>query len=309
MKTEEKDTLKFKDEIVIPKVNVDLYISLYEIENWFKRICYIAYVFKYGQNWIRAFPPEFINKFKNRYNAIKNLLYLDAQLDDNLIWMSTLGELSQLILHESVIPFVETLTGLSKENLKNKIDEIRNIRNLLAHNRALSETTATIFQGITASFRIAIDNFKNYFIYEIGKILFDNENNDPINLYFQKRIKENDWSKFQAFIAKSEYFYSLVCLPVAPFGRFVSISKLFNEYKNEMDKILAFLINKEGDEYSILIPYNIEKELIINIIEIFLKKSDVWTKTPYIKQHPKYICDPKVWFYENRRDKNDVEFL
>lgn len=299
------DSLEFRDEMVIPKINSELYLALYEIENWLKRICLTAYVLKHGAHWINSISTESKVKFKSRCNVSHELLYLDTQMDDNLIWMSTLGELSRLLLDDSAAPFVEELTGFSKERLKHKLDEIREIRNLLAHNRALSETTAKILQGIIASFRMAVDNFKHYFLYEFGDIFSEEDISDVVNVHFQAGMEGNDWSSFHAFLARSKYFYSLTCLPVEPFGRFVSASKLLHEYVGEMAKILAFTLNKQGDEYSVLIPKSIEKERAITVVDAFLRKSDVWTKKSYVTQHPKYVCNPKIWFYENRRDAED----
>lgn len=297
--------LEFRDEMVIPKINSELYLALYEIENWLKRICLTAYVLKHESHWMNSISTESKVKFKSRYNASHKLLYLDAQMDDNLIWMSTLGELSRLLFDDSVVPFVKELTGFSKERLKHKLDEIREIRNLLAHNQALSETTAKILQGVIASFKVAVDKFKHYFLYEFGDIFSGEDISDAVNVHFQAGMEENDWSSFQAFLARSKYFYSLTCLPVEPFGRFVSASKLLHEYEGEMGNILAFTLNTQGDEYSVLIPKSIEKERAIKVVDAFLRKPDVWTKKPYIRQHPKYVCNPKIWLYENRRDAED----
>lgn len=299
------DILEFRDEMVIPKINSDLYLALYEIENWFKRICLTAYVLKHGSHWINSISTESKVKLKSRCNASHKLLYLDTQMDDNLIWMSTLWELSRLLLDDSAAPFVEELTGISKERLKHKLEEIREIRNLLAHNLALSETTAKILQGIIASFKVAVDNFKHNFLYEFGNIFSEEDISDAVNVHFQAGMEGNNWSSFQAFLARTKYFYSLTCLPAEPFGRFVSASKLLYEYKGEMADILAFTLNKQGDEYSVLIPKSIEKEQAIRVVDAFLRKSDVWTKKTYVRQHPKYVCNPKIWFYENRRDAED----
>lgn len=299
------DILEFRDEMLIPKINSDLYLTLYEIENWLKRICLTAYVLKHGSHWINSISTESKDKFKSRCNASHELLYLDTQMDDNLIWMSTLGELSRLLLDDSVAPFVEELTGFSKDRLKHKLDEIRKIRNLLAHNRALSETTAEILQGIIASFKVAVDNFKHYFLYESDYIFSKEDISDAVNVHFQARMEGNDWSSFQAFVARTKYFYSLTSLPVKPLGYFVSASKLLYEYKGEMANILAFTINKQMAEYSVLIPKSIEKERAIKVVDAFLRKSDVWTKKSYVRQHPKYVCNPKIWFYENRRVAED----
>ena len=299
------DILEFRDEMVIPKINSELYLALYEIENWLKRICLTAYVLKHGSHWRNSISTEFEAKIKRRCKGNHELLYLDTQMDDNLIWMSTLGELSRLLLDDSAVPFVKELTGFSRERLKHKLDDIREIRNLLAHNRALSETTANILQGVIASFKMAVDNFKHYFLYCVGDIFSEEDISDAVNVHFQVGMEGNDWSRFQAFLARSKYVYSLTCLPVAPFGRFVSASKLLHKYEGEMGNILAFTLNKQGDEYSVLIPKSIEKERAIKVVDAFHRKPAVWTKKSFIRQHPKYVCNPKIWFYDNRRDAED----
>jgi len=130
---------------------------------------------------------------------------------------------------------------------------------------------------------------------------------NEITEYFNKKMEGNDWSKFQAFISLDNGIYSLVCLPVYGFGgTYPSAYKLLFLYKEVLEEILAFTCNKLGDEYCVLFPEVTNDALKKNIIDVFIQSRDadldnVWTNTRFEEQSPKYVCNPKIWFYENQR--------
>jgi hypothetical protein len=224
---------------------------------------------------------------------------LDTDNESNLIWQATYGELSKLLIHSETWDEVEFLIGFHKDVFVHKLDELRSIRNVLAHNRALSQTTEDIVHGIIASFKLSIRKFKTRVIYAESDILPDRGFNQ-IGEYFNEKIKNNDWSKYQAFISANDNFYSLVCLPVERHDDTPSAAKILKEYCAVQSSILAFLFNKCGSEYIILIPRSVSEAEIKTAIDIFLENPDVWTHKQFTEQHPKYICNPRIWFYENR---------
>lgn len=294
--------LEFKDEMLIPRINGEIYFSIYELENWLRRICLSVYMTEFGEDWVRNVPKKVFEGYQQRSRRSQEIFYLDADNEDNLIWSLTHAELSNMLLNGKVFDRVNSLIGLTYDRLRQKLDELREIRNLLAHNRALSERTGTIVQGIIASFYIAIDKFKVSFLYnKETEILFTGKY--ELSDYFEQKMEGNDWSKFQAFIEEGENIYSIVCLPVdRGENTYPSAFKLLEEFKVVLEYIISIRLNKSGDEYIITFPKRLSNENSKKIVDIFMRKSDVWTIISFEDQHPKNICNPRIWFYENRRE-------
>ncbi len=303
--------LEFKDEMLIPSINGEVYFQIYELENWFRRICLTAYMKEFGADWITHIPKQILNSFRSKFHKSQELLHLDIRGDDNLIWLATHSELIQLLLLGEVASQVSLLTGITQTSLSQKLDELKHIRNILAHNRAFSETTLVIVRGIIASLRQGIQYFKEEVLYPnnskilMGKTFpvedengfFDNE----LSRYLMARQQKYKAHKLQVFISLYKDLYSLVSLPIDREGTYPSAARLLDAYQDVLEYILAFTLNKTGDEYSVLIPISISLEAIKRVIDKFIPEPHIWTNTGFEQQNPKYICNPKIWFYENRR--------
>lgn len=304
--------LEFKDEMLIPSINGEVYYQVYELENWFRRICLTAYMKEFGTDWINHIPRPIYKSIRSNFNKSQDLLHLDIQGDDNLIWMATHGELMQLLTQNEVSAQVRLLTGFTQAALSQKLDELRYIRNVLAHNRAFSETTLIIVRGIITSLMQAVQFFKKQVLYDtnntkklIGKLFrrdvgtrfFDND----VSRYLVMRERKYEPYKFQVYITLYEDIYSLISLPVDREGFYPVAARLLEEYREVLESILAFTINKSGDEYCVLIPRAIPEDVIKRAIDIFIPEPQIWANTEFEQQSPKYICNPKIWFYENRQ--------
>jgi hypothetical protein len=293
--------LKFYDEMVIPKVNSKIYNQIFLTENWLRRICLAAYMTKYGDHWEDEVPKGIVNYQSKILDKNRDYFYLDTEDDENIIWLSTYGQLAQLLLSDKVIDNVISLTGFSHEILNSKLNELGAIRNKLAHNRALTETTDKIADGLFKSFKSAIVNFKKQLLYNSGPIHFE-DSDDAIAKYYNS-INYKPFNSVSNFIAISNEYYQLVALPATELMSYpyFHIGKLLRFFEDYTKYILTFLINKSGDEYSVLIPKVIDRAVTIGIIDRFLDSLyDIRTVKEYTKQDPKDICHPKVWFYENR---------
>lgn len=58
-------------------------------------------------------------------------------------------------------------------------------------------------------------------------------------------------------------------------------------------------MNKDGDEFIILAPEKLDEASQAALCRAFAANPDVWTHLPYEEQHPRFICSPKMWIYEN----------
>ncbi|MGN6558800.1 MAG: hypothetical protein ACTHLH_12445 [Solirubrobacterales bacterium] len=163
-----------------------------------------------------------------------------------------------------------------------------------------------IAQAASAALQIGIDNFKNQLLYDgreseeihLGSAEEYTEGSFPAR--FAERIEGNDWSRFQPMLSESEYFFSLTRLPVDPFDRYVGVRNLLHRASPIYDDLLAVLVNKLGNEFTLVWPKGAEASTHERILNFFLATHDrVWVEAPYEDQTPAAICDPAIWFYEN----------
>ncbi|KXO03084.1 hypothetical protein AYK81_28755 [Bacillus thuringiensis] len=144
-----------------------------------------------------------------------------------------------------------------------------------------------------------MNRFKNTIIYKNYEIIINNDFDDTVAQYFNNKLEGNDWSQFQAFISRDAHLYSIVRLPAGDFGKYPSAVKFLRQYEGVNEDILAFLLNKDGDEFSIIMSRKLDKSKHEKIINVFMEKNHIWTNIRFEEQNPKYICNPKIWFYEN----------
>ncbi len=299
-----KRTISFSGEIPFPEVNTIIYREIYTIEQWIRRIAYAALMTKYGPNWTGALPDDLYKNLKSRLHNLSDRVHLDCENSDNIIWFSTLDELNQLLTMKSIWPIVNELTGYKHDLIISKIDELREIRNVIGHNRAVNQRTLTIFHGISTSLQHGIETFKRK-LYDIGEIHNDIQVDNIANTIFYEKTKDPPFDEYQFFLSETKYFYSITRLPAEPLNLFVRVSKILNEFHPLENVILSIFINKTGEEFTITWPKIAKNKDIEAIIDIFLGcawSDSNWTKTIYMNQNPKFICNPKIWFYENQEE-------
>jgi hypothetical protein len=103
-------------------------------------------------------------------------------------------------------------------------------------------------------------------------------------------------------LSESQYFYSLTRLPADPFDHYLRLAQFLDEMKHCEDAVLAVLVNKSGDEFTLTWPKAVseaEHELVVRFF--FTAHAHAWTETEYSMQSASALCDPRIWFYENRR--------
>jgi hypothetical protein len=280
--------LEFDGELLVPRINLAAYRQIYALEGWFRRICLTAWMGRYGEFWSQQLDAGLRNTLESRVQRSRQRLYLGAESASDLIWQATQAELTRMLLAQPVTTLIRSLTGADPEFLKVKLDEIREIRNLLAHNRALSQRTHVILSGLLASLEDAVDTFKANLLYgEPDAGTFD-------GLIPSKR------KPFQGFIAQRGDFMEFVCLPVQPFGKWPDARLLLRSFRKHLDGIVAFCLNKCGDEFIVLSPLALTDESREALYDTFVENQSVWTETSFEDQQPQFVCSPKIWFYENR---------
>lgn len=299
----ESNEVSFAEEMPFPESNLAIYRDTYVAEQWLRRIAYAAVLAKHGRMWWGILPSEFYRELKSRLASLEGRVHLDCENSSNAIWLLTLEELKRLMTMKSVWSIVKSLTRYKRKLISSKIDDLREIRNVVGHHRAVTNQTLTICRGISTSLRSGIDTFKSKLLYgEGGMTVLDHDEEDSTATYFRWRTRNDDWGESQRMLSESEYFYSLTRLPTQPFGRCVRVSSILDVYRSSRQGILAILVNKTGDEFSVTWPKNESEDDHRCSVDSFLECAEsIWTDTDYMNQSSKFICDPMIWFYENRK--------
>lgn len=283
----------FQDELPIPEGNLVLYRRIYVLEQWLRRIVMAGLMSKYGSHWRNAIPTEIAKDLKSRRQQLRARTYLDVESSDNVIWLLTLEELRRLMTSDFLWHSVKDLTGLQKADTDARVEELRQIRNVVGHNRATTAHTLRIFTGIEEYLEGGVNRFKNQTLYSDGSDWFiDTGSEDELS-----RAVAELWSgkQRQVFLKNSDKFYSVVSLPVPPFT-LVSVPDLLEAFHSIRHVVLALYVNGDANEFSVVWPRSSSPEEHSAIVEA-LRLFSHYTETRYDEQDPKAICDPRIWFY------------
>lgn len=300
------DSVFFFEELPIPHANLSIYREVYVLEQWLRRIAYAALLGTHGKNWQGTLDPELLADLKKRLRQLEGRVHLDCENSENAVWLMTLDELGGLLLADSNWPTVKKLTLLPKRVIETKVDEIRELRNVVGHSRAVGEGGELLARAASAALQVGIGNFKN-------QLLYDEDDNEEVHIgnpgdyppgsfpaRFADRIARSESDEFQSLLTESEYFFSLTRLPTPPFSRSVAVRALLARSRTIYDDLLAILINKAGDEFTLVWPKRAGAEVDERVLSFFLANHDrFWVELPYEEQAAAAICDPAIWFYEN----------
>ncbi|MGN6664028.1 MAG: hypothetical protein ACTHK6_07500 [Solirubrobacterales bacterium] len=307
METRVEDAV-FWEELPIPGANLQIYREIYFLEQWLRRIAYAALIAKFGANWPGALPADLASSLKKRLRQLSGRVHLDSENSDNAIWLLTLDELQRLLLSDATWPMVKQLTTLPQGLLESKISEIREIRNVVGHSRAAGPRTVLIAEAAAASLRVGIDHFKGELLYDKeSRIHLGNIEKDPAEgapTLYAEFLESGEWPCFQSMLSESEFFFALTRLPFEPFGTYLAVRQFLDRFQPLAHDALAILVNKQGEEFTVVWPKDADQEVHQRILRFFFEHHDyAWTETPYELQSPSAICNPWIWFYENERPR------
>jgi hypothetical protein len=299
-----KTNVQFFSELPFPETNLLVYRELYEYEQLFRRLAHAALVAKAGAQWAGVLPAELLAELRKRLAKLSNRIHLNCENSRNPVWITTMEELRTILTMDSTWPFVHEFSGYQKTFLVSKLSEAIEIRNVIGHNRATTLDTVAVWRGIAASLRPGLDEFKASILYrDDDEIHLETaEHGNQVVAYYSKRWQGDDWSGFQPMLSESRYFYSLTFLPVDTDGDWVRTAGLLEAFENTAKNVFCFTINKTGKEFSVVWPKTLTEQENSQIVDTFWGSAQkVWTHTTYQEQSAAYVCDPQIWFYENRK--------
>jgi hypothetical protein len=299
------DAVSFWEELPIPDANLSIYQEVYAVEQWLRRIAYAALMARYSANWRGTLEPELASSLKRRLRQLDGRVYLDCENSDNAIWLLTLDELQELLLADSNWPAVKELTRLSHRVVESKLSEIREIRNVIGHSRAVGGQAELLTRAAASALRTGIDTFKNQLLYDRESEIHlgspDDYSENSVPARFAQRTVNNDWSVFQPMLSESKYFYALTRLPCGPYDHFLGIRQFLAHFAPIRHHVLAILVNKMGVEFTLVWSKKSPPATHEQVMDFFFSNHDAaWISVPYDRQSTAAVCDPAIWFYENQ---------
>jgi hypothetical protein len=304
----EEDDVSFWDELPIPDANIAIYRQVYVLEQWLRRIAYATLLARHGATWEETLTGDLRSDLKRRLRQLDNRVHLDCENSGNVIWLLTLEELRGLLLAESTWPVVKDLMGIPRRVLEEKLSEIREIRNVVGHSRAIGATGKLLATAAVSALVPGVECFKSQLLYsEDSEIHLGDSDKYQAEVpnRFADLTASNDWSVFQPMLSESKYFYGLTRLPCDPWG-FLGIKRFLAHIAPLQKDLLAVLVNKSGDEFTLVLPKNASPRANDRVLKTFLDfREHPWIDSPYDQQSTVAICDPAIWFYENERPHRD----
>ena len=156
---------EWSDEVLFPSANAVGYRLIFEAETWLRRICWTALLLSEGPAWAASLDDRLRRTLEWQSKSNSSRWYLGVDAEEELLWSTTHGQLADLLRMESIQQDLHRLCGLRGDLLAQRLISIAQVRNTLAHNRAISEDTLTVLRGDVTVIRAAATRFKLNTIY------------------------------------------------------------------------------------------------------------------------------------------------
>jgi len=262
---------------------------------------------KGGSQWPKLIPDSLLAEAKRQASMLRQRTFLDPESSDNLVWALTVEQLRRLLCDDSLSPFVFELTGLPRRDLERQLEQLRVIRNLVAHNRATNRVALEHFRLVKSRLEPAIDHFKLSVVYLPDlEASMPTARTDAVERFF----RESGLAAGRWFIVmdKGRFFeFGTVAGDPLVTGGFVDVGNLLDHFHDIRQAVLAMILplptsESYGEELSVVWPVDVSREELAGIRDCCLTIA-CETDTAYEDQDPKHICDPLVWFEGGRRGK------
>jgi hypothetical protein len=298
--------VEFLEDLPFPESNPIIYRDIYYVEQWLRRILITALFAKHGQRWLDSIPQEILNELKKKRGSLKGRILLDSENNSNVLWLATFEELRKICLNPELWTFIKENTAFNETEFTEKLNFLREIRNIIGHNRAATEQTQKICEGLVNYFRRGVYIFRQ----KMGLVhCKESQKKIARELSYRDTQEFKDLEDYlyaqvhpegsQIFLWETEYFRDICTLPVAREFCWIEVAGILEEFCELEPYILSISINLKGDEYSVIWPKSIPKERQYDIIRTFIdSESKHWTGISFEEQSPRFLSDPKIWFYK-----------
>jgi hypothetical protein len=297
--------IQFVFELPFPEANALVYREVYEFEQLLRRLAYAALMAKGGGQWTGLFPSGLFSELEKRSANLSSRIHLNCENSGNLLWLATMKELLAILSMDSIWPIVRELSGYQKTFFQKELSDAIEIRNLIADNRAATSDTVAVWREVATSLMPGMEAFKANLLYQEDWVhhVGAPNNSAPAVAFYHEHCRACDWMNFQEMLSESAHFYAVTQLPdFNTDGDWVRADVLLKQFDNVAQNVLCFLINKTGNEFSVVWPKFLPKQEHGRIMDAFRRSAqEIWTHTAYQEQSAAYLCNPQIWFYENQK--------
>jgi len=298
---------EWSDEILISGANLQAYSLVYEAETWLRRVALASLLLAGGPAWATKIDSSLRGRLQaqSRMNATRWVLGIDAE--EELLWSATLGQLAKVLTSQDIASQIARLTGTTGSVLASRLESIADVRNALAHNRAISDDTLAVLKGDLVVVRSAVGRFKSQTLYAQSDILSGPVPADLASFATRFEVTTDSLSGQQLFVSANEDFVFLVRLPVEPFDRWPRMGRVRELIGMSAHLLLCVLINKRGDELVFVLPRSLPEVEKFEVLDRFIdvvSSAETWTDRPPDAQHPADASWPRAWYYENRPEQD-----
>lgn len=303
--------LEFRDDVPFSTENSVGYRELFVFEQWLRRFTHTALMARVGPRILGGLPAALVQDLKARVSALPSRMHLGVETADEPLWTTTLEELRDLLLSDSLFPIVRELTGYHRPTLGSKLGEIREIRNVIGHNRAVSEKTIRILEADLLSLEDGISAFKHSMFLDrrppTSSLKDDRGRSLEGHLARRARRSALPIPREALILAESKYFFFAAVVPREPFagdsgtyaeiGSWVHGQTTLRHFARVMHLVVAFALPRRGGCFTVIWPKMSTDVEHREIVDAFLGALEViWTDEEYSEQDPRFICNPKFWF-------------
>jgi hypothetical protein len=313
--------ISFERDVPFPETNWFAYRDLYIAEQQLRRVALAAAMVQGGSHVLGSLPAEVAVSSKTAIAQLKQRTYLGSDDAAEALWTTTLDQLRLVLTGEPALRrTVGQLTGFTSRLLESKLDEIREIRNIVGHNRAVSTKTLTILQAALTSLEQGFEQFRTI-IFSSQYATFDFEMDGtprvPMPLDHPLRPVLDRWVAETPLpfppgalrLGESDWFYYLVLVPEefrlqpvsdteAYVGRWADLEVLLRRCEMSLHAVLAFTINVGGHTLSVVWSKactEVEHEQVV--ADFVGCVGSIWGGIEYPAQAEQVVCHPKIWFH------------
>jgi hypothetical protein len=297
-------TSDWSDEILISAANLEAYRLVYEAETWLRRIALTSLLLAEGPAWAGKIDSSLRGRLEahSRINSSHWILGIDAE--EELLWSATLGQLADILRYEIISARLSALTSTTGDVLAARIRSIADVRNALAHNRAISDDTLAVLNGDLVIIRAAARRFKARTLYAKSEIFLRSAPADLVSLAQAFSSVAERFPRQQLFLAANDDFVFCVRLPIEPFNRWPRADRLREILGQTAHIILCVLVNKTGDEFQFVFTRSLADTERLRALDRFaaaVAAYDLWTAVPPEQQHPADASWARLLYYETPR--------
>ncbi len=298
------EPIEFIEDIPFPTSNIIVYKEIYYLEQWLRRILRTSLAAKDGEKWFNSIPSEILPELKKKQNMLRGRIYLGSENNSNLLWLLTLEELKRFCLRPEVWPFIKKLTEFNETEFIENMELLREVRNIIGHNRATTEKTVDLCTACMKYFKRGVNIFRDNLCLTVAAAFHYEELEESERYSQTESFKElvklipnhtEEWKN--TFLVEKEYFRE-ICFSADMADGNVDVFELLKTFKKLESYILAISIFLKYHCYSVIWPKSIPIEQQKDIIRIFVESEHkiMTEKTPYVNQSPRFLGDPMIWF-------------